>query len=272
MVLLPRLAEANARIEQNAAERHASARGEVEGALEETLDIIENVDRGIRAVAVVHGDEGGAGFRHGIRHIRIALKPPDVVDDASAEPRRLTRHRRLRSIDGDRGVQVGQRLEDRDHPLKLLPGRDGSMAGPGRFAANVDDPGTLGDHRPRARGGGLGLEMAATVRKRIRRHIENAHQHGRTSQVGEEFVASCGASVGGHAALLRWRRRTVIAGAATGERSHRRPVPQALTLRGRPGCAPRIGRPCGRTCARISRWASGSGRLRERSRPGGYPC
>ena len=48
MVLLRRLAEADAGIEQNAAERHAGARGEIERALEEALDVVENVDRRIR--------------------------------------------------------------------------------------------------------------------------------------------------------------------------------------------------------------------------------
>ena len=49
VVLLSRLAEADAGIEQNSAEGHAGARREVERALEEALDVVEDVDRRIGA-------------------------------------------------------------------------------------------------------------------------------------------------------------------------------------------------------------------------------
>ena len=81
-------------------------RREVERALEEALDVVENVDRWIRRFAVVHDDDGRAGLRDGVRHAGIALQSPDVVDDAGAEPRRLARDRRLAGVDGDRRVEV----------------------------------------------------------------------------------------------------------------------------------------------------------------------
>src|SRR4029079_13676746 len=47
VVLLPRLAEADSGVEQDPAEGHAGPRGAVQRALEEALDVIENVDRRI---------------------------------------------------------------------------------------------------------------------------------------------------------------------------------------------------------------------------------
>ena len=92
MVLLPRLAEADAGIEQDPAEGRAGRCRKVEGALEEALDVVEDVDRRIGLVPVVHDDDRRARLRHGVRHAGIALQAPDVVDDAGAEPRRLARH------------------------------------------------------------------------------------------------------------------------------------------------------------------------------------
>ena len=130
-----RLAEADARIEQDLSKGDASRRRNVERASEEPLDIVENVDRRIDLVPVVHDDHRRARLRDRVRHAWIALKSPDVVDGASAEPRRLARDRSLRRIDRDRGVQIGQRLEHRNDAPEFLGLGDGTVAGPGRFAA-----------------------------------------------------------------------------------------------------------------------------------------
>ena len=177
-----RLAEADARIEQDAAERRARRSGQVERALEEPLDVVENVDRRIRLIAVVHDDDRRAGLGDRVRHAGIALQSPDVVDDAGAEPRRLARHRRLRGVDGDWRIEAGQRLEHRRHAPQLLLLGNRKMAGPGRFAADVHDRRALGDHRAGARDRGGRIEVASTVGERIRRHVENAHELGRGFQ------------------------------------------------------------------------------------------
>ena len=116
MVLLPRLAEADARIEQDPAKGHASARREVERALEEALDVVEDVDRRIRLLPVVHDDDRRAGLRDGVRHAGIALQSPDVVDDAGAEPRRLARDRGLAGVDGDRRIKARPAPRAREPP------------------------------------------------------------------------------------------------------------------------------------------------------------
>ena len=202
MVLLPRLAEADARIEQDPAKGHASAGSEVERALEEALDVIEDVDRRIRLLAVVHDDDRRAGLRDGVRHAGIALQSPDVVDDASAEPRRLARDRRLAGVDGDRRVKVSQRLEHRNHSPGALRLQEPEVTGPCRFAANVDDRRPVGDHRFGARDGCGEVGMATAVGEGIRRHVENAHELGRVFQRAEERVAMDDAAVNAHQGRL----------------------------------------------------------------------
>ena len=187
MVLLPRLAEADARIEQDPAKGHASARREVERALKETHDVIKDVDRRILLLPVVHDDDRRGGLRDGVRHAGIALQSPDIVDDASAEPRRLARHRRLAGVNGDRRVKVSQRLEHRRHSLELFVLRNRKMTGSCQLAANVDDRRPLGDHRFCTRDGYGGVEMATAVGEGIRRHVENAHELGRVFQRAEEL-------------------------------------------------------------------------------------
>src|ERR1700733_2135083 len=89
MVLLSCLAKADAGIEEDPAKGYASAGRESERALEEALDVVENVERRILLLAVVHDDDRRAGLRDGVRHAGIALQAPNIVDDAGAEPRRL---------------------------------------------------------------------------------------------------------------------------------------------------------------------------------------
>ena len=165
MVLLRRLAEADARIEQNTAERHAGARGEVERAFEETLDIIENVDRRVRLLAVVHDDEGGAGIGYRIRHAGIALKAPDVVDDQTPS-RAASRATAAFPVSMETGASKSSAsASSTGRPVEAPPPARLKMAGPGQFAANVDDRRALGDHRPGARDGRPGARNAVHRRK-----------------------------------------------------------------------------------------------------------
>ena len=157
---------------------HAGARGEVERALEETLDVIKNVDRRIGAIPVVHDDDRRASFRHGVRHAGIALQAPDVVDDTGAEPRRLARDLGLACVNRDRRIEFGQRLECGNNPPQLFVFRNRNVTRPCRFAADIDDRRAIGDHGPGARDSCGKVGMAPAVGERIRRHVENAHEHG----------------------------------------------------------------------------------------------
>src|SRR5208337_3572759 len=98
-VLLRRLAEANARIDEDTAERNARSGGEPQGALEKALDIVEDVDGGVRPLAIVHDDDGRAGLGDDVGHGGVALQTPDIVDDRGAEAGGLPRHRRLHGVD-----------------------------------------------------------------------------------------------------------------------------------------------------------------------------
>ncbi len=104
-VVLPRrLAEADSGIEQDAPERDAGARRQIERALEEAFDVVENVDRLVGLVAIVHDDDRRAGLGDRVRHRGIALQSPHIIDDAGAKLSRLARYSRLAGVDGDRRV------------------------------------------------------------------------------------------------------------------------------------------------------------------------
>ena len=59
----------------------------------------------------------------------------------------------------------------------------GSAPGRRRLAPHIDDVGPCGHHVQPVGHGGLGGEVAAPVRERVRRHVENAHDE-RTVQSG----------------------------------------------------------------------------------------
>ena len=145
--LLRRLAEADAGIEHDIAGRNAGLRGDVERPREEGGDILHDVDAGIGAVAVVHDDHGHAARRDQRRHAGIALQPPDVVGDGSALIERPGDDRRFHAVDRDGNAQRDDLRQHRLQPLQFVVRGDRLGAvGPGRFRADVDDVGALGDH------------------------------------------------------------------------------------------------------------------------------
>ena len=247
-ILPGRLAEADAGVEQNAAERHAGPRGEPQRPLEEPVDVVENVEGGVGRLAVVHDDDARAGLGDHTGHAGVALQAPDVVDDAGAEPRRLAGHLGLARVHGDGRVEFGcERRDHRGDPPQLLPGVDRRMTGPRRLAADVDDRRALRRQGFRVgdRGGRVGVQAA--VRERIGRDVDDAHQRRRPAEAGEKAVAQGGAAGVGH-----------------GGSRIRPPAPR--------GCAPRTARLYGTIRVRISRSGSAWRRPRARSRPAGCPC
>ena len=66
-------------------------------------------------------------------------------------------------------------LHNRDHPPQLLDGRHGLGAGPGRFAADVDQVRPQLDHLLSGAGCRSCVEMQATIREGIRGDVYHPH-------------------------------------------------------------------------------------------------
>ena len=66
------------------------------------------------------------------------------------------------------------------------------------LAADVDDRRPLGGHGFSARDGEGGVEILPAVGKQVRRHVENAHQHGRLPKRGQKLIALVRAAIDGH--------------------------------------------------------------------------
>ena len=199
VILLGRLAEAQARVEQDPAERNSGAGGEPQRPRKEALDVVEDVDRRVRRLAIVHDDHRRAGLGDRVGHAGIALKAPDVIDHRGAEACGGPRHRRLRGVDREGHVEFArERLDHRRNPPQFLLGADRRMAGPSRFAADVDDRRALGRERLRMRDRDARVEMAPAVGKRIRRDVDNAHQDGRPAERGQKAVALAVTAVFSH--------------------------------------------------------------------------
>ena len=90
------------------------------------------------------------------------------------------------------------------------PASTACVAGSGRFAADVEQVGTLGDHpagrRHRARDG-IGVREQAVAGERVRRDVEDAHDvrpRPQSNVVGPMRVGAGGAAVGRCSAVIVW--------------------------------------------------------------------
>jgi hypothetical protein len=71
-----------------------------------------------------------------------------------------------------------QGRDQRDHPGDLHLGRNRLGAGPGGFAADVQDLGPLGEQPPGVGERRLGREVGAAVGEAVRRDIDDPHDAG----------------------------------------------------------------------------------------------
>jgi hypothetical protein len=79
----------------------------------------------------------------------------------------------------DRDDRLGTRcedcFEDRQNARLLFRGSERDGIGAGRFAAEIEQVGTVVEHFQRAADGSIGVEKLAAVRKGIGRDVENPH-------------------------------------------------------------------------------------------------
>jgi len=181
------LAEADAGVDPDLG--HAGGHGAAGTLDHETVDLGHHVPvvgvglHGPGLALHVHGHPAGPGGR---RH--LPQRGRDVVDEGGADGQGGLGHLPLDGVDGDAdagsagalgGVSVsggpGQGLDDRDDPPQLDLDGDGLGAGPGGFAAHVDDVGALGHHLEPVRHRALEGVVEAAVGEGVRRHVEDAH-------------------------------------------------------------------------------------------------
>ena len=156
--------------------------GEAQPLFEESRDIGRDVVvRRIhlhrpRLALHVHQAEVTPGVRDDARKLRIAAKRRDVVDELGAELERAPRDLGLRRVDRHRTAR--EPLEHGNDAAQLLVERNALRTGPRRLAADVDDRSPFIHHAPSRRGRGVGIEVDATVGKRIGSHIDDPHDGG----------------------------------------------------------------------------------------------
>ena len=143
-VLLALLAEADARVDDDAGGRDAGGRGR----LDPLAELGEHLGDDIRVLRPrVHvGGRTAPVSEHDVRrragdggeHVRVGEAARHVVDDPGAGLDRGERRRGVHRVDADDGAGVGERPHDRQHPLLLDGHGDALRARPGRLAADVE--------------------------------------------------------------------------------------------------------------------------------------
>ena len=127
---------------------HAGRTRDRDRPLEEAQHVGQDVEAGIDRLAVVHQDDRRAVPGGHAGDGRVALRAPDVVDDRGAGLQRGLGDLGLPAVDRERRVAARAQAGDhRQDAGEFGPGVERGMAGPGRFAADVDDVGAVGDQR-----------------------------------------------------------------------------------------------------------------------------
>jgi len=187
--VLDRLAEPDAGVEHDLLLADAGGNGKRQALLEEAEDIVDDVLvvgvvlHGLRRPEHVHQAYGAPGLGDDLGHRRIAAQRGDVVDDRRSRDQRATRDLGFGRVhrDGRRDL-AAQGGHDGDDARRLLVDRRRIGPGPRRFAADVDDRGTVRGHGLALTESGFGMDEKATVRERVRGHVEDPH-HAREIEI-----------------------------------------------------------------------------------------
>ena len=129
----------------------------------------------------MHQDQGSAVAAGDVGHSRVEAQSAHVVDDTSARLDRLLRYLGFRGVDRN-GCPLSQLPKLRGQPsnhgqdaAELFFRRNGLRSRTRGFAAHVDPVRSLSRHLETVLNGSVGVEVDAAVRKRIRRHVQHAH-------------------------------------------------------------------------------------------------
>jgi hypothetical protein len=119
----------------------------------------------------------GVGDHFG--HRRVGESTRDVVDDDGARLDRGDGHGRPSGVDARWHILCRKRADNRHDPLDLGGGVHSPGSGPGRLTAYVDYRRSVIHEGHSVVDSGIEGVVSTAIGERIRRHVENAHDHGR---------------------------------------------------------------------------------------------
>lgn len=188
-VVLRVLGEAEPRIEDDAGTVHPGGDGRVDLAEQSAAHVLDDVAvvvllRGTRSVGPVdggtpvHEHPGDAGIGDDTRHVGIGAATGDVVDDGHARTDRRSRHGCPHRVDADAHAVRDQLGDHRCDALRLDGRVDAVGSRTCRLAPHIDDVDTRGVQFEAVPHRGVDVQVAAAVRERVGRDVDDAHHHG----------------------------------------------------------------------------------------------
>jgi hypothetical protein len=182
-VVFHRLAEADARVQPDVLARDARLLGALGMSAKRVAHFGNHIGvmgaklHGARRALNMHQHDQCACLCCHFRHARVEGHPADVVDDARARLQRKFGDAAFGRVDGEDSVRVARRdcLDDGEGASQFLVFGHGFCARAGRFAADVEDVRTFGEHLFGACERGLERRVPAAVVEAVRRRVQHAH-------------------------------------------------------------------------------------------------
>ena len=135
----------------------------------------------------MHGDVVQPGGRHHPIHLWVGEPSRNIIDDA--DPGIRCEHRRagIHGVNTDRDSARNDRADHGKHALQLLLHGDALGPWPRRLATDINDVGTLLVKLDRVRNRAGDAVVQSTITKRIRGHIQDAHNARAIFSTGERM-------------------------------------------------------------------------------------
>ena len=105
----------------------------------------------------------GRGGRYGRQHVGIREPPGHVVDDPGARTHCRQCGGSIHRVDADRDSRLGERRNDREHPLLLHARLDALRTRTRRLPADVEQVRSLGAHPEGACDRDVGIDVTAPI-------------------------------------------------------------------------------------------------------------
>ncbi len=179
-ILIIRLGKADTRIKQDVRAGNAGAVGHVEGAPEELRHVLAEVYVAIRFTAIVRDADKAFSLGHGVGHALILGHAPDIIHKHRARLGSAPGDLGLIGVDGERqGVRPGKACNGLTHAGPFVFEAHRITSGPCRLTANVENVCAVLGHLPGMRLRSEQGVMRAPIGKRVRGHIQDAHDQRR---------------------------------------------------------------------------------------------
>ncbi len=180
-IMRDRLSEAYARIDQHIGARDPRRLGRRDSLLQPGIDFDQYVAvawrilHRSRITLMVHQDHRNARRRDDPGRAIVMGQSGNVIDHPRSRHQRGLDHRGFARVDGHRRAARGELLDDRQDALDLVAFPHIVSAGPGRFAADVDQRRPCRRHHGAGLGGGAGVGELAAIGETVGRGVDNAH-------------------------------------------------------------------------------------------------